>query len=1005
MKHIKKLLAVSILALCSVNYSIVNASEHDHSFEGHRCSCGAYSFEAEDGQIGGTCSDSEQGFVLERNSSNSRPTSGGKCVGNWSTNGNSITWKFALDKASTSLMHLFYAPGSESAVESNNAFSLKVNGKDISFSTKQTAPRPQDHWYEWSELITNETNFVQGNNIIVLQNIGYSANIDNLVVDFSSDITISSYQEVVSKDYKVEAESCDDIKGTPTYDNPSLICSNSSCSGGGLIGNWGNGDDLATWYVNSSEEVLEAKITFYVVAISGQINPNDALIVRVNGQRLTAKDSVMPSFDGSSWHDYKPLAFNSTTLIKGKNKIELEANSNYAMNIDYFVINTPDNITLSRGELVHTHAYVDNRCSCGAYSFEAENGEITGICTDNNDGFVLERNSSNSRPTSGGKCVGNWSNKGNKIIWKFSLDKETKASMNLYYAPGMDGAKNINEALSLKLNNQEVSYKTTSTINMPQDHWYEWTGIEINETTFNKGNNVLVLENLGYSANIDNLEVFFDETVNVSSYVESTEKGVTYKFEAEDGTLAGTPRNNESTFIVQNEKCSNGKCVGNFGDGDNQVFWYLDADKDVTKATIKFYVAAFGPVVVSNSPNDAMWVEVNEERIFSSEPSMPSFDGDYYKFQAVTMNDVSLKKGSNTIKLEGNNYYGLNIDYMEVVVYNNEVLKATTKPDTPIISDEHVFVNGICSDCGAYSFEAEDAVINGECSDPNEGFILERASTNTRPTSEGKCVGNFSNIGNSLTWNFSSNKDNKNIKLSLWVAPCGGAGMISDIVEMTLNGKALTFDQTTFPGFPGGDSWYSWRELTISNVDILSGENEIVFTNKNGAPFNIDNLVIGVDKETTLTRVIKDKIAPTISVIEVLTNNPKANEKVEFNFDYEDNKTSKDNLIINISVFYKYGVAGQKRIEVNNNSFIPLEAGEYTIIVTVSDEENNVAERTRILNVIKNDIKPNEDVTPDKPSKGLSNTAIASITLGSVCLVVIGLGVYVFIKYKLRMRG
>ena len=37
MKHIKKLLAVSILALCSVNYSIVNASEHDHSFEGHRC--------------------------------------------------------------------------------------------------------------------------------------------------------------------------------------------------------------------------------------------------------------------------------------------------------------------------------------------------------------------------------------------------------------------------------------------------------------------------------------------------------------------------------------------------------------------------------------------------------------------------------------------------------------------------------------------------------------------------------------------------------------------------------------------------------------------------------------------------------------------------------------------------------------------------------------------------------------------------------------------------------
>ena len=1005
MKHIKKLLVVSMLALSGISYNIVNASEHDHSFEDHRCSCGAYSFEAEDGLIGGTCSDSEAGFILERSSSNSRPTSEGKCVGNWSVNGNTITWKFSLNQATTSLIHLFYAPGSESAVNSNNAFSLKVNGKDISFSTEQTAIRPQDHWYEWSELLTNEANFVQGNNVIVLQNIGYSANIDNLVVDFSSDITISSYQEVITKDYKIEAESCDDIKGTPTYNNPSLICSNDSCSGGRLIGNWGNGDDLATWYVNASEEVLEAKITFYVVAISGQISPSDALIVRLNGQRLTAKDSVMPSFDGSSWHDYKPLEFNSTTLIKGRNKIELEANSNYAMNIDYFIINIPENVTLSRGELTHSHTYVNNRCECGAYSFEAENGEILGTCTDENDGFIIERSSSNSRPTSGGKCVGNWSYKGNKIIWKFSLDKETSATMNLYYAPGMDGAKNINEALSLKLNDQEVSYKTTSTINMPQDHWYEWTGIEINKTTFNKGNNIIVLDNLGYSANIDNLEIYFDETINVSSYVEPTEKEITYKFEAEDGTLAGTPRNNESTFIVENEKCSNGKCVGNFGDGDNQVFWYLNADKDVNKATIKFYVAAFGPAVVSNRPDDAMWVEVNEERISSSEPSMPAFDGDYYKFQAVTMDDVSLKKGDNTIKLEGNNYYGLNIDYMEVVVYDNEVLKATSKPDTPITSDEHVFVDGRCSECGAYTFEAEDADINGECSDPNEGFVLERTSTNNRPTSGGKCVGNFANAGNSLTWDFSSSKENQNVKLSIWIAPCGGAGVTSQTVELTLNGETLTFDQANFPGFPGGDSWYSWRELTISNANILSGNNEIVFTNLSGAPFNIDNLVIGVDKETTLTKVIRDRIAPTISVIEILTHDPKANEKVEFNFDYEDNKTSKENLIINISVFYKYGVAGQKRMEVNNNSFIPLEAGEYTILVTVSDEENNITERTRILNVKQNDIKPNEDITPNEPNKGISNTAIAGIILGSVCVVVLGFGIYTFIKYRLKMRG
>ena len=111
MKHIKKLLAVSMLALCGVNYSIVNASEHDHSFEGHRCSCGAYSFEAEDGLIGGTCSDSEQGFVLERNSSNSRPTSEGKCVCNFSNIGNSLTWNFSSNKDNKNIkLSLWVAP-------------------------------------------------------------------------------------------------------------------------------------------------------------------------------------------------------------------------------------------------------------------------------------------------------------------------------------------------------------------------------------------------------------------------------------------------------------------------------------------------------------------------------------------------------------------------------------------------------------------------------------------------------------------------------------------------------------------------------------------------------------------------------------------------------------------------------------------------------------------------------------------------------------------------------
>ena len=1010
MKLAKNLMVLSFLCLCSMTNNAINQPRnlkvnyaqdvHEHSFVEDKCTCGAYNFEAEKGEIGGTCTDSESGFVLERTSSNSRPTSSGKCVANWSVNGNTITWKFSLNQKTEAALHLFYAPGGTQTVNSENAFKLQLNGERISFATPTTGAMPTDHWYEWMALDTNAVSFNEGNNILVLQNVGYSANIDNLVADFSSEIVVSNYVDNPTKDYKIEAESCDSITGTPTFNNDSLICENASCSGGGLIGNWGNGDNLATWNIYASDASSEVTLTFYVVGISGQWNPQDAMIVRVNDSRINSTDATMPPFDGSSWHDYKPLAFQTFSLQEGLNKIELEANGNYAMNIDYFVITAPENLTISREPIAKKNHYKIEAESCDS---------IVGTPTFNNDSLICENAS-----CSGGGLIGNWGNGDNLATWNIYADKASSEVSLTFYVVGISGQWNPQDAMIVRVNDTRINSLDTSMPYFDGSSWHDYKPLAFQTFSLKEGLNKIELEaNGNYAMNIDYFVLTTPQDVSVSR--EPISKEHTYKFEAEDADSHGTPQYGNSSFLIENEACSNGKCIGNFGDGDNQLFWYINCSEAVERATIKFYVAAIGSTATpTRDPQDAMWVEVNSTRIESSETQMPTFENEqYYVFKPITMNDVSLQAGSNSIKLEGNNFFSLNIDYMEITIYNGETLTLTNTPPTPptppVEVTEHKFVDGRCEECGAYNLEAEDGSIEGVNTDTSgsEDFVFPATSTNSRPTSSDKCVGNFAYTGNTITWNVSSSEAIESFKMSLWIAPCGGSGSINDVISLKINGQQLTFDQATFPGFPGGNSWYNWTELTISNASLVKGNNEIVLTNENGTAFNIDNLVLEVGKDITLTPFIRDKIAPTISVINIDTLEPKTNSEVKFSFTYEDETTSQDKLVVSVKVYFKFGVSGQKKIDCTNNSFMPTEAGEYTIFVTVTDEEGNVGEKTRIVNVVQGEKLP--EITPptenpEQPNKPLSNQAIAGIVLGSVCVVLIGCGVFTFIKFKSKKK-
>ena len=52
-------------------------------------------------------------------------------------------------------------------------------------------------------------------------------------------------------------------------------------------------------------------------------------------------------------------------------------------------------------------------------------------------------------------------------------------------------------------------------------------------------------------------------------------------FEAEKAITSGTPTSGNETFIIDSDKASGGKCIGNWGDGDNRWTTYFTVDKEV----------------------------------------------------------------------------------------------------------------------------------------------------------------------------------------------------------------------------------------------------------------------------------------------------------------------------------------------------------------------------------------------------------------------------------------
>ena len=385
-------------------------------------------------------------------------------------------------------------------------------------------------------------------------------------------------------------------------------------------------------------------------------------------------------------------------------------------------------------------------------------------------------------------------------------------------------------------------------------------------------------------------------------------------------SLYGTNLTGDGWF-GDNDNYSGGGMVTNFGTkGDNVCRFVFNTDKAVSKATITCYVANIDRIE---------WSDIFIPRINGGSGGAPEFDRwpncfgisldelgynetcpDMDTPIPVVCPSCELLEGKNIFEIEAWEGKLTNIDYVEIKT-DEDVTFTYTPRD-----------RGFGGKGGAASVEAEASMVRGVSSDANNPeFVMEQAATTGRATSEGKCVGNFATVNNTLTFYFKSNLAVESFKMSLFVAPLGNGGAIKDIVNFKLNDEEKDFEQTEFPA-KAGDNKVDWTALTVK-VSLKAGLNRAIFTNVKGEDFLVDNLYIDVPQNVNISVKNLDSEAPTVTPIYFTTIGIRTGKEIEFTFDYSDDFCAKEDLEVAIKVYYAFGTNKQKKVECVDNKFTP----------------------------------------------------------------------------------
>ena len=574
-------------------------------------------------------------------------------------------------------------------------------------------------------------------------------------------------------------------------------------SGGKCVSGFDETDETMIYYV-SSNMATEADLAFDI-CMNDAMKVSDYLEVRVNGS-LTDFGTTKGYWKGTPYYEFGHLTRARVSLKEGVNKISFTVK---------------DGSNTGNGRLNFDRIVFQNTMASLSWAKE-ETAKIDIVA-----------------PTSEGYTITDLSaleaKEGDPVSFKVSVTDETKLidSVKIYgnEVASTDGVYSF--TMGNKVARIQVSLKekpVPHVVNVPTSDDFTITDLSAtsavpgNEITFKvtlkNTNKKIVSVKVGetlLTANAEGVYSFIMPGNDVSIVVELDDIAakVANYFEAESAYFSGKEK------IEKTTRARSGRAIScsNMNNGDTITFKCMA--ENAGKADLKFFMNTVDAFTFES----VFTLKINGTSKTVGEVKGSGWDGSqeggYFDFRnPVLVSDVDLLEGLNTIELtlvdKGNK--ASNFDCLEI--------------DTAIKLSS------------SYVFEAEDATLSS-------GVGVEE----TADASAGKCVKDFNTTDQTVTFHVTSDK-----------ATTADLGFdinmndpmkVEEYMTITVNDVNVTYpDQTQ--SYWSGNVYHEFGHIQWSNINLIAGENVIVFKVKDGSKcgngkLNFDRILI----QNTLANLIK----------------------------------------------------------------------------------------------------------------------------------------------------
>ena len=406
------------------------------------------------------------------------------------------------------------------------------------------------------------------------------------------------------------------------------------------------------------------------------------------------------------------------------------------------------------------------------YRFEAEFAKIENCAVNS------EKNGS-----SGGSQVGGI-NANSKINYDITSSTKQAVSLKLRIIIAGSDRLLLAKSFTLKINDKEIISDAEFTCDGNYG-WSCWGELVIENVNLNEGNNVIVLQAVeGVMTNVDCISIYAENDVYFTNNAEKT----AYRFEGSDAKLTNC------SIVSEDNGASGGSHVGQIS--GSSIIEYEVSSSVEQFVDLKVVTAVVGddrlPINVNFKD-----IKVNDYALFyngNKNITCPTSYG-WGNWGNFEIKGVHLKTGVNKITLDFANGAMTNFDYIEINSSNKV--------------DLYVDVTG-----ESYTFEGETATVT------NGIFINDDANASGGKTLGGVC----NNYNATITYKLNASEATK---AKLYVCMALGNKNVDSPFNLSLNGNNVTIP-TSYNDEEA--NWGHYVEFELGILDLLSGDNTLIFT-------------------------------------------------------------------------------------------------------------------------------------------------------------------------------